>query len=250
VSLFGLRRKSPEQANRELLESLAAQRVDRFTESKRSPLEPHERAWFETGAIAASLVAERMRAEKLKERAARALDELLTMPLISFWHWQQDRNGERSKADGAEARATDFRHLQVAYSDLQYGVETVRENAQELLNDALALDWQFAEEMGSTQSSARKSVYEGLLAEKAVAILAGIESPLCGGMGLPVSGLGELLDRREDRAGFTAALEYTPAIRAGLSKSFDEMERRLGETPDGESQAPEEAGEAEEPESR
>ena len=105
----------------------------------------------------------------------------------------------------------------------------MRPNAQELLNDAVALDWQFAAEMGSTQSTVRKSVYEGLLAKRVIAVLAGIEAPLCGDMGLPVRTLGDLVDRREDRAGFTAALEFTPTIRAALSASFESMERKLSE---------------------
>ena len=196
---------------------------------RRSTLQPHERAWFESGALAVALVTERLQPERLKEGRARTLAELLTMPLISFWHWQQEQNSEQSRGDRSDARASVFRHLQVAYSDLQYGVDTVRPNAQELLNDAVALDWQFAAEMGSTQSTVRKSVYEGLLAEKVVAVLAGIEAPLCGDMGLPVRNLGDLLDRREDRAGFTAALEFTPAIRAALSASFEAMERKLAE---------------------
>ena len=151
------------------------------------------------------------------------------MPLISFWHWQDDQRTGRARGARAEARAASFRNLQVAYGDLQFGVETVRPNAQELLNDALALDWQFAEEMGSTDSTTRKSVYEGLLAEKAVAVLTGIPAPLCSDMGLPVQGLGQLIDRREDRAGFTAVLEFTPIIRSALSASFEAMERDLAE---------------------
>ena len=67
--------------------------------------------------------------------------------------------------------------------------------------------------------------YDGLVAEKMVAALVGIGMPSCARMGLPVDSLGELIERHEDRAGFSAALERIVTVRAALLPSYGLMER-------------------------
>ena len=224
-SLFRLGRKEADKANRGRLRRLALERLAVFAEAQRRAPNPVERAWFATGAVAALAATERLGLGTLRESKACAVDELFTMSLISHWHYQEDQRSGRDPAEGAEARAASFRHLQVAYGDVQYGVHTVLPDAQDRLNDAMALDWQFAYEQGLPEDPTRPSTYEGLVAEKMVAVLAGIAAPNCARMGLPVESLGELIDRRDDRADFSAALEHTATVRAALLPSYALMER-------------------------
>ena len=224
-SLFRLGRTEPDQANRNLLRRLALERLSVFAEAQRRAPSAVERAWFATGAVAALTAAERLRLGTLRESKALAVNELFTMPLISLWHYQEDQLLGRDPAEGAEARAISFRHLQVAYGDLQWGVHTILRDAQDRLNDAMPLDRQFAHEQGLPEDPTRPSTYDGLFAEKMVAVLAGIGTPSCARMGLPVTSLGELIERREDRAGFSAALEHIVTVRAALLPSYGLMER-------------------------
>jgi hypothetical protein len=223
--IFGLGRKKPEQANRELLRRLALERLAVFSEAQRRGVSTAERAWFAAGAVAAVAATERLGLGTLRESKALAVDELFTMPLISYWHYHHDERTGRDPAEGAEARAASFRSLQVAYGDLTYGVHTMHLDAQDRLNDAMALDWQFAQEMVAPPDRGAPSTYEGLVAEKMVAVLTGIAAPNCSTMGLPVDYIDELIERREDRAGFTAALEHSATVRSALTASFALMER-------------------------
>ena len=223
--LFRFGRKEPDKANRALLRRLALERLAVFAEAQRRAPSAVERAWFATGAVAALTAAERLGLGTLRESKALAVDALFTMPLISHWHYQEDQLRRRDPAEGAEARAMSFRHLQVAYGDLQWGVHTVLPDAQDRLNDAMALDWQFAHEQGLPEDPMRASTYEGLFAEKMVAVLAGIVTPSCARMGLPVDSLAELIERREDRAGFSGALEHVVTVRLALLPSYALMER-------------------------
>lgn len=229
--LFRLGRKKPEQANRELLRRLALERLAVFAQAQHRPATAPERAWFAAGAVAALTATGRLRLGTLRESKALAINELFTMPLISYWHYQEDARSGRDEAEGAEARAAAFRHLQVAFGDLSYGVHTMHPYAQERLNDAMALDWQFALEMGRNAEPVETSAYEGLIAEKMVAVLAGIAAPNCSLMGLPVDSIAELIERREDRAGFSAAIEHAPTVRSALTASFALMERIIAAEP-------------------